>query len=121
VQDIGQPLVDEGARGIANSSDTGHLFGFVKQTVADGSTDVLLPDFEDAQKIGEVRIRAGAEYAAFSLRGGIEEVQQIADVGGRFSDSQGTSSSTNVFHDGSDYVIENLRGSETTYEIYTFI
>lgn len=57
--------------------------------------------------------------ALFFCQGGGNTVQEITDPSNRFSTVAGTASMTNIYWNaaGSDYRIQNLRGSSQSYEI----
>lgn len=94
------PVQSGGLKSIANNATA---------TVANGGFNGII-----------MIISSEGNVAMFYLRGAANNTQELLDISGVYSITQATATSTNVYHDGSNYVIENKRGSTNNYTIFAF-
>jgi len=102
------------------SADSGNQINFDRVTVADGATEPLSLSGGSGVSISFIVGVSSGDSAIFSTRGGFDVAVEIADPQGSYSSSLGTTSSTNIDYDGSEYVIENQTGSSNDYDIFEF-
>jgi len=95
-------------------ADGNYLLSF-DVDLADDESTVLIPSKDTSSKAGFLFVRRGGASAVYFLQGGVGNVILDADPTNSFSDSQGNDGTTNIYFDGSNYVIENKDGQPRLY------
>ena len=85
-----------------------------------GGTVQLFSSFAEPVGFAMVINETDADMAMFAFDGGFGSVHELHDPGNVFSTTQGTSSSTNVFNDGSAIMVENTFSNSKTYHVIPF-
>jgi len=101
---------------IRNAESGGNQFEFDRIDLTDGGTQPVLLSGGVVSIIFVVGISEG-DSATFITRGGFNEALEMTDPNNSFSTTQGTTG-TNVFYDGSEYVIENQTGGSAVYDVF---
>lgn len=86
-------------------------------TINDSNQDILDPEKSDFEGNGIYMIRSGRQAAIVNTQGGASTVQIHTDPNGNFDTTQGNPGTTNIFSDGTRYVIENQEGGSITYRV----
>lgn len=111
-------LLLSGAVTNSASGSAGNEFDFERISIADGSTTSVLLGLNAVALILVIGVATG-DSAIFASRGGFNDVSEISDPEDSYTTTQGTTG-TNIFYDGSEYVIENQTGSSADYDVFVF-
>lgn len=85
-----------------------------RHTIGDTNTAALFDG--DAEYALALVVNEDSDATAVVTTDGGGNNASIVD-GAAYGNSQGSGSNNNVYHDGSDYVIENQNGSEQSYTV----
>jgi len=93
---------------------------FREHTIADTNTTPVSDSEEEPLGYMVIQDVTKGSVATVVLDGAGASVTIDADPDGAFTTTQGNAGTTNIFHDGTEYVIENETTVEATYSLQLF-